>query len=246
MLILFLVSLLGHALVHRTISAVAREFAFSQHLIRTLSLMNLAVICFITACSASAPATLWLFIGILWITLKFFPPILRFFLLKRLRSALIPLLDCVLLGVQTGKSFRSSLHAAIELQTGWVRHQLLELYESLQMSENVIAMKSALLKDFQAEIIAIDRSSSRCAEQVRALRRELKMQEDFRRRSGQVTQQIKMQAIIVTALYGALLAFVIAHFGFEKHRSLVLTSFIMFAGGLVWIFLAGRRMKWKV
>lgn len=245
LLIVFSISMLGHVLVHRILLSLARNFAFSHHLVRSLSISNLVLICFITVISTSA-TTCWLFIGILLITLKFFPTILRFFLLKRLRSALIPLLDCVILGLQTGKSFRLSLHTAIENQTGWVRLQLMELFESLSMSENVIAMKSALLKDFQQEILEIDRSQTRCVEQVRALRREYKMQEDFRRRSGQVTQQIKMQAIIVTALYLALLSFVIMQFGFKDHRFLILMSFIIFSAGLIWIFLAGRRMKWKV
>ncbi|KHD88023.1 MAG: hypothetical protein OM95_10880 [Bdellovibrio sp. ArHS] len=245
MLIFFMISMIGHVLVHRILSSMARDFAFSQQLFRSLAISNLVVISFITAIMPSAPS-LWLFIGILLITLKLFPPILRFFLQKGMRSALIPLLDGVILGLQTGKSFRSSLYAAIENQSGWRRHQLMELYQSLAMSENVIAMKSALLQDFRDDLQEIDRSQSRCIEQVKALRRDLKMHEDFRRRSGQVTQQIKMQAIIVTALYVALFLFVIMQFGFKEHKNLILTSFLIFFGGLVWIFVAGRRMKWKV
>lgn len=243
--IFFSISSLGYALVHRFFSSMAREFAFSQQLVRYFSISNLVVISILTASSVSAP-TLWLFIGILLITLKFFPNILRFFLIKRLRSALIPFLDCVILGLQSGKSFRLSLIGAIDTHSGWVHHQLKEVVESIQMSENVTAMKSALLKDFQRELLEIDRSQTRCVDQVKSLRRELKMQEDFRRRSGQVTQQIKMQAIIVTALYVALLSFVITQFGFQEHKNLVLMSFLIFLGGLIWIFSMGRRMKWKV
>ncbi|MGZ3774903.1 MAG: hypothetical protein ACXVCY_01080 [Pseudobdellovibrionaceae bacterium] len=245
MLIVFSISLIGYALVRRILSSISREFAFSQQLIRSLSISNLVVVCIFTASGISAP-TLWLFIGILLITLKFFPIFLRFFLLKRLRSSLIPFLDSVILGLQTGKSFRLSLIAATETQSGWVHHQVKEVVESLQMSENVTAMKTALLKDFQKELTEIDRSQTRCVDQVKALRRELKMHEDFRRRSGQVTQQIKMQAIIVTALYIALLAFVITQFGFNEHRHLILMSFLIFLAGLLWIFSVGRRMKWKV
>ncbi len=245
LLIFLSISMLGHALISRTFGSFARDFAFSQHLARNLSLSSLIVVAFIAFCSTSA-TTCWLLIGILLITLKFFPLILRFFLMKKLRSALIPLLDCVILGLQTGKSFRVALHAAIETQSGWIRHQLLEVFESLTMSENVIAAKAALIKDFQQEILEIDRSPSRCLEQVRSLRRQYKMQEDFRRRSGQITQQIKMQAIIVTALFLALLIFVIAQFGFNQHRFLILLSSLIFFAGLIWVFFVGRRMKWKV
>lgn len=245
MVLLFSISMLGHVFVGRTLESFSREFAFSQHLARVLPLFSLVVVSIVAAISASATIC-WLFIGILLITLKFFPEIFRFFLLQKLRRALIPLLDGVILGLQTGKSFRISLQQAIENQQGWIRHQFQEVFDSLSMSENVIGAKAALIKDFQLEVLQIDRANVRCLEQVRALRRRYKMHEEFRRRSGQLTQQIKMQAIIVTALFLALLIFVIAQFGFREHRFLIFTSTTIFFGGLLWIFFMGRRMKWKV
>jgi hypothetical protein len=83
-------------------------------------------------------------------------------------------------------------------------------------------------------------------DQLRALRKEIKMLEDFRRRSGQVTQQLKMQAIIVTALFSALLLFVIKQFGFQEHRNLIFCTSSTFILGLISIFWMGRRFKWKV
>ncbi|MNT27442.1 hypothetical protein D3C72_1630730 [compost metagenome] len=194
----------------------------------------------------SEPFILWLFIGILLISLKFSPKILRFILERRLATAIIPFLDAVILGLQAGQSFRSSLHAAIESQSGWIRNQLRDLYNSVVMSDEVIDLKSALLADLREEFREIDRSQMKCADQLRALRRQLKMREDFRRRSGQVTQQIKAQAIIVTALFCALAGFVIAQFGWKEHAKLILLSSAVFILGLIWIFLMGRRFKWNV
>lgn len=245
MLIVFSISLLGHALVHRLFSSVARDFAFSQQSARTFSIANLVVISFLTA-SVASPALLWLFIGILLITLKFFPVILRFFLLRRMQNALIPFLDSVILGLQTGKSFRSSCRLAVDAQTGWVKIQLHEVIESLAGSEHSVAAKSLLVKSFIDDLKFVDQSQSRCVEQLRALRAHHKMMESFRRRSGQVTQQIKMQAIIVTALYLALFVFVIRHFGFAAHKNLILGSAAAFVIGLLVIFHFGRRLKWTV
>lgn len=245
MLIIFLLSMLGQVLVHRTLAMIAREFAISQRVIRSLMILNLAVIALFAAISPS-PISLWLFIGILLITLKLFPDIFRIFLLRRLSGALIPMFDSVILGLQSGKSFRFSLHAAIENQNGWMRNQLREIYNSIITSEAHIVTKSALLKDLQQELMEVDRSQNRCIDQVKALRRQLKVQENFRRRSGQVTQQIKMQAIIVTALYFALLGFVFVQFGFKEHQYLILSSAFLFISGLVIIFSVGRRMKWRV
>ncbi len=246
MFLLFIVSMFGYVLVHRIFSEITIEFAVSSrssHLMMLVFLLLFALVSFILR---SSPFTLWFFIGILLISLNFFPTILRILMEMRLRVALIPLLDGVLLGVQTGKSFRMALHSSIECQQGWVRNQLRELHSLLLTNEQGHSLKSALLKDFMAELVEIDHSKTRCAEQVRALRRHLKIQEDFRRRSGQLTQQIKMQAIIVTLLYFGLVSFVITQFGWSKHRSLLFLSLIMFLTGLVWIFSAGRRMKWKI
>ncbi len=246
MLILFSISMLGHMLVHRNISAIALQFSLSNNFYRSIARFNLVLFAVMTAVWSQSPVSLWLFIGILLISLKFFPSILRFFLVKELSRALIPLLDHVLMGLQTGNSFRVSLRAAIENQSGWKRNQLREVYDSVVSTDRKVDVKSAVLKDFQQEMIEIDASQSRCADQVRALRRQLKMQEDFRRRSGQVTQQIKMQAIIVTALFLALLLFIISQFGYVAHRFLILSSVVIFIVGLYWIFSIGRRMKWKI
>ena len=245
MLIHFSISMLGFMLVHRTLIEIAQEFAISQRDSRSLTISNLAFIA-VSSAIVRSPITLWLFIGIVLITLKFFSPLLRIFLIKRLSSTLIPFLDSVILALQSGKSFRTSLQSAIENQSGWRRNQLREIFNSIINSENVIAVKSALLKDLQQELMEIDRSQNRVVDQVKALRRQLKVQENFRRRSGQVTQQIKMQAIIVTALFFALLTFVIVQFGFIEHKNLIAMSSFIFILGLFWIFNVGRRMKWKV
>ncbi|QLY25385.1 hypothetical protein [Bdellovibrio sp. KM01] len=245
MITFFMLSMIGQALVQRSLANIAREFAISQRSLRSLMILNFFAIALIAAITQST-VSLWLFFGILLISLKLFPEIFRIFLIQRLQFAVIPMLDNLVLGIQAGKSFRQSLHMAIESQSGWQRNQLREIYNSIVTSENKIAVKSAVIKDLQAELLEIDRSQTRSLDQAKALRRQYKVEENFRRRSGQVTQQIKMQAIIVTALYGALLAFVFAQFGFMNHRFLILGSLFMFVFGLFIIFSVGRRIKWKV
>lgn len=246
MFMLFSLSMIGQVLGHRILSVIAQEFAISQHTLRSLMIANVLLISTLAMILHSSPATLWLFIGIILISLKFFPYILRIFLLRRLSVTLIPLLDSLILGLQSGKSFRVSLHFAIESQSGWKRNQLREIYNFITTSDASYDTKSALLKDFREELAEIDRSQNRIVDQVKALRRHLKLQENFRRRSGQVTQQIKMQAIIVTALFCALLSFVFVQFGFAENSRLIFSSVLIFILGLFWIFNVGRRMKWKV
>lgn len=246
MIIVFLISITGLMLVHRILLKFVQEFSISLGLSRFILFANASMILFLAVYFQSSPATLWLFIGIFLITLKFLPNFFRFFLTRNLSAALIPLLDTVILNLQTGKSFRMSLLAAVESQSGWRKNQLREIYNAMTTSEPTISIKCLLIKDFTQELICIERSKNRVIDQVSALRRQLKIQESFRRRSGQVTQQIKMQAIIVTALFCALLLFVIKQFGFFQNRFLIFSASLIFIIGLVWIFNTGRRMKWKV
>ena len=245
MLIKFLISLFGHLLISHSITRIAEEFAFPHRMIRLFELGNLFLIAVLLFLPSSS-VMLWLLIGILLISLKFFPPILRFFLLRSLRRSLIPFFDAIILSLHAGRSFRTAVAEAIEMQTPWVKIQLHEMMMSIMKTETAINVKSALLKALQEEFAEIDRSKSRCLEQMMALRREYKMIEEFRRRSVQVTHQTRLQAIIVTALYAGLLSFVIVQFGFKDHRTVIFLSLLLFAGGLIWIFLMGKRLKWKV
>lgn len=242
----FLVSMFGYWIAIRTFSQVATEFSISIRHQQLASAVIMVVIVVLMGSTKSSSLTLWLFIGILLKSLKFFPIILRIFLNRKIRKTLIPYLDLVILNIQSGKSMHVSMREATEIQEGWMKNQLKEVHLYVFSEGASPPAKSALLKRFSTELHRIAHSQSKYFEQLKALRRELKMQEDFRRRSGQVTQQLKAQAIIVTALYLALLAFVILQFGFKENRQIVLSSVAIFKVGLFWMFMIGRRMKWKV
>jgi hypothetical protein len=246
MLITFSLSMLGFLLVHRKFTAILQEFAFPQHMIRAVYRLNTAVFGMLIPIFSTNLSTLWLVIGILLITLNFFPQILRFFLQRKLQQILISVLDMIILSLQGGKSLQLALKESFNCQQGWVKKQLFEILASIQNSDSTIQAKSAVLRHFREELNEIILSQTKSIEQVKALRRQLKMKEDFRRRSGQVSQQIKMQAIIVTALYVSLLIFVVHQFGFIPHHRIILMSVIVFIVGLFWIFNVGRNIKWKV
>jgi hypothetical protein len=192
------------------------------------------------------PFMLWLFIGIILLSLNFFPEILRRALTRELKKQILPLTDQILLGLQTGQSFRTAWLQALQNQPSWLRRQHLEIYNSVTMSRHTGGLRSHFLGEIRAEFAEMDRANSKVTEHVRAFRRQMRMEEDFRRRSGQVGQQIRLQAIIVTFLYLALLGYVVSQFGFFAHLQLILISNALFAAGLTLIFTFGRKLKWKL
>ena len=145
-----------------------------------------------------------------------------------------------------GKSFRFSLKTIAEKTSGWMGHQIKMIVQNLEKDDHSRSSKSASVADFERMVSLIDKSNSKNLDRVIALRNHYKMLQNFRRRSGQVAAQIRMQAIIVTILYLALLSFVIVQFGFIKQQKLIVCSILLFGLGLFVIFYMGRKLKWKV
>lgn len=246
MLIGFMLSASGFLIVARIFQSFADKFSFSKRLSTFFSTFLAVVMLGSYFFLHTRLLVLWLFIGIILISLNFFPEILQMLLIRELKKQILPLMDQLLLGLQTGNSFRTSLLQAIHNQPTWLRQQHLEIYNSIVMNRASSGLHSRFLDEIRAEFAEMDRASSKVIEHARAFRRQIKMEEDFRRRSGQVTQQIRLQAIIVTFLYLALLVYVISQFGFFAHLHLILLSSALFTLGLVIIFVFGRRLKWKL
>lgn len=246
MIIIFALSVLGYSLVARIFQHLSDQFGFSKQFsitaLLTLLILHVVGLVFLH----QRPFVLWLFIGIIWISLNISPYFLRIHLMKSLKKQLIPLLDQVILGLQVGLSFRRALLHAIDGQSSWYRHQFLEIYNAMIVVDGIkTAARAKFLDVLMTEFIEIDRSSTKVVDQVRAFRRQVKTEEDFRRRSGQILEQVRMQAIIVTSMYVGLLVFVSLNFGFYKNLNLILFTASLFVGGLYWIFSVGRKMKWK-
>lgn len=246
MIINILSSIFGQLLVVRIFSEISPELFLSRHHASLIQRMIFVILAVQSYLLRSSQLIHWLFIGILLVSLKFFPKIFQTYLDRRFRNCVVNLLDEVILEMKMGKSFRYSLKFICEKVPGWNGHQLKNVVENLEKNLPPINRKSASVADFERAVLMIDRSNSKNLDRVISLRNHYKMLQNFRRRSGQVTVQIRMQAIIVTALYLSLLTFVIVQFGFLKQQKIIFGSAFMFVAGLFVIFFVGRRMKWKV
>ncbi len=246
MFINLLLSVFGFVVVTRTLMICADEFALTKQNTTMIVLFTFLLIVISIFLFQDHRFFFWIFIGIIWISLNIFPYFFRKKLIQKLKIRSISLLDEVILGLQVGKSFRTSLEQAVQNQNSWYRIQFLEIYSAVVASERPSkTTKTAFLNILIEEFRNIDQSQTKIVEQVRALRRQIKIEDDFRRRSGQVTQQIRIQAVVISFLYLALLSFVVMQFGFFQNQMLIMASSLLFIAGLAWIFLVGRGMKWK-
>jgi hypothetical protein len=186
----------------------------------------------------------WQILGI--IILFFLPRWLETLLESELQKIVGIFLDHTILSIQAGLSLRSAVKESAQRFHGWKRYELLKASSSLIIASNKSQLQSAVLQQLFDEIRWIDESRNKTLEQFKSLRWHYKVYEDFRRKSGQISQQSRIQAVVMTLLYVALFIFNAIEFGFSGHQGLILFSVALFSTGLILVFTLGRRMKWKI
>ncbi|MBX7232124.1 MAG: hypothetical protein K1X29_08570 [Bdellovibrionales bacterium] len=100
-------------------------------------------------------------------------------------------------------------------------------------------------QEIQLEFLAIDHQPHQAIQRLQSWRSRLKLTADFRRRSGQVLAQVRLQATLVGVLYVALLLFSLMRGVWRTHAILVGVSMILFLMGVFLIFKMGKKIKWS-
>ena len=239
-----LLTSLGFVFAHRILASSLHKIGFSNlHARIFLLLAALMIIFFITL--SPHPSLLWLFFGTIFILLSLLPLFFSHYQEKLIQSHTLRLLDHLILNIQSGQSLRTSLVMLTSQESSLLRVSWGNLVHALVFENSSASLKSPALKNLFDELSRIERSQAKSADQLRSLRRNLKTLEDFRRRSGQVSLQIRMQAAISTLLFVGLLLFMITQFGFYAHRTLILAAGTLFFSGVVTVFVIGRRLQWS-
>ena len=241
----FLICFFGYIIKIRLISALFSRFNFEKN-IQTKTFFVILILDLIIQAFISSGGILWCYQITSVITLLFIPSCLESLLESQLQRIVVPFLDHTILSVQTGISLRNSVKESANRFDGWKKYELLKACSSLILSSEEINLKSGVLRHLFDEIGWIDRGRNTTLEQLKSLRWHFKVQEDFRRRSGQISQQTRIQAVIMTILYLSLLIFNGFEFGFKEQIGLMLFSGTLFIAGLILVFTIGRRLKWKV
>lgn len=246
MLISFVVSAVGSALVLRTFRQLLRTFKVSAliegHFIIFLSLFLL--VAFSTL--YYQPGVLWICFGIFFISLRVFEKIFPLFLSQHFEKHVPSLIQVLVLSMKSGKTFRQSLMEVRNQHSGWMQAQLAEIHSQLSLpNEDGIDMKVASVKAFTEELKQIDGASSRQVERLHMLRRAYQMRMDFRRRSGKIRQQVNNQSIVMGILFVGVAIFSV--FQFEMHLLLpfLISAVTFFVVGVAGAQFLGRSFKWQ-
>ncbi len=172
--------------------------------------------------------------------------------LKRYRSQKFEerfeeILGLMILKMKSGKAFRSAFSEVISESPYGIQRILIDIRDVVVFSQLKNSVKlSAFIKLILIEFVQADQAPHAALKRLVSFRDRLKIQTDFRRKSGQVMQQIRIQSLILSGVYFALFIFVIKRFGFESNHQMILLSVSLFLTGIAFIFYRGNKIKWKI
>lgn len=165
----------------------------------------------------------------------------------KFRAQMPSILAILLLKMKSGRAFRQALSETIDECDENLRPLMSEVASVVAFSQQTSARSRdqyiAMIID---EFESIDRQPHAAARRLGSFRDKLRIEEDFRRRSGQVLARVRAQSLVMTGLYLAVLVFMIAKFGWKSNAHIICFSIASFAIGATWLWLGGRRRAWKV
>jgi Flp pilus assembly protein TadB len=192
------------------------------------------------------PHFLWLFNFLILVSIFWTPSIFVFISKRVFQDSFIDILDQIILGMHSGLNFRCAFKAVIQNESGFIKVQLQDILNQIVFPESSKISKEKSLERIVLEFRETDKSTSKSLEQLKFFRRQLRQEQEFRRKESQIKESVRAQMAILMLLYLALSAFVITRFGFFENKKIILLSLALFVIGLAIINLIGGKRRWKV
>ena len=173
--------------------------------------------------------------------------IVRFHRRRAFHKVFSESLNLTLLKMKSGKSYRQSFTEVISEMQSHHAMRMREIFDIVVFTQqDKGVLHSRLLDLIVREMRIADQNPHSAIKRLQTLRMRIKIEEDFRRRSGQALKQVRAQSILMTGLFLAVVSFVVLNFGFSRNQHLILTALTLFACGIFWIHQGGKKLKWKV
>lgn len=187
----------------------------------------------------------WFYIGVFLLGLIFFNKILSFFANHTFNVRYIQIIDELVLLMKTGKSAQASLKVSYLQLSNWektVFKPFLFCFDQENPSNESILKAHQFYFEEMKQIL---KSSTKVIDQLNSFREGLKVQRNLRHRSGQVTKQIRAQAMVAVFIYVAMFVLSWMNFDLSNQIGLIILSISLFLAGEFLVFFIGGKIKWK-
>jgi hypothetical protein len=164
--------------------------------------------------------------------------------LTQLNSRLPMFLDVWILNLKMGSSLAAARERALERESDAFQALLRPIFAATA-SQNA-AEHPFLVKKVVHELKEICHATHSGLVRLETLRRFLKQDAEFRRKSGQAVRQTNIQAIMMLILLFALSIFSVNRYGWRQCGDLILISTAVSLCGVWCMKIVARKSKWKI
>lgn len=239
-----LISLFGIAIVYRNLSLLEKfEVINRRKMLLCFIFLQLPLFLFVIF-KEQIVFTL-LFIGIFLLTLIFYRKIFMIFARMSYENCHLRVLDHLILLLKSGKSAQVGIKIVLNSFSGWEKIVFCALESIFELQKQERRSPFDVNPFYFEEMKLILRSNHQIAEQLQSFREGLRIRNSLRRRSRQVLQQIRAQALVSILIYFVFLYVSFTHFNLKNLPGLIFISSTLFLLGLFLIFKLGGRIKWK-
>lgn len=209
-------------------------------------LAPISIVCVVIS-SANRPILAWSVVCCALICLVVSQFVIRAHRENKFRAEFLDYIERVIMLVRTGKPFRLALSSAIDDIEPFTQKKIGKILEFVFFSQHSDLLAADLpMQNIVSELVAIDRSAHKTLERLVLLRRNLRLELEFRSKAGQVMRRMRWQSYILTGLYIALLVFMLNMFTWREIWPFLWISVTFFVTGLCWMMFAGRKIRWKI
>ncbi|MES2770285.1 MAG: hypothetical protein V4596_14175 [Bdellovibrionota bacterium] len=164
---------------------------------------------------------------------------------RKFRQDFVDFIDRLILQVRSGSSFRNSLEVSNTKTPSSSRLKIEKIIEVVHFSQK-IETSNAFVREIFEELSSVQRFPHKTLDRLCAFRRKIKIEDDFRRRSGRIVRQVRIQITFLFIMYVGVMIFVGMRFGFIENMKIILWSMALFAVGMAGFFYLGVKKQWKI
>ena len=149
------------------------------------------------------------------------------------------------LSLKTGFGLRESLRREAALEPKYFQDVIQLMLFSLETRAH-FSTESGRLRQFYCLLEQIDKEPAKIVTRIELFRQKVSCEMQFQAKVAQILSQPRAQAVVVLILYAALILFLHSQFRDQQWVPYFYVSAPIFSLGVCWIFLIGRKYKWKV
>lgn len=246
MMFAFLISIFGFVSAHRTFTHFVDRKLFDRAIMTKIGTTYFACVIALTAFAPVSLLSLWCAL--------FFPLAIAGVALsacvsrraRNFQNDVLSVLSILILKMKSGRAFRQALLESTSECEPRLRAKLSEIASVVAFSSQEFSQNDPFVRELIEEFRVVDRQPHASLRRLMVFREKIRVEDDFRRRSGHVLARIRAQSLVMCGLYLAVFVFMVVKFGWRPNARVLLFSLLSFSIGAVWIWIGGRRLRWKV